>query len=140
MKIQDQIAPLYKGILSSKVLKMNLTETKATCHDCLRAKKCSSLKEYFRADLKCCTYQPFLPNYIVGAILSDPEIAAVTKHLITDRIQADQFVLPIGLFPSFSFQVEFINRDLHQFGQREDWLCPFFNKEENQCNIWRSLS
>ncbi len=133
----DQLAPLYQGILNPKILKINLNETKATCHDCLRSKKCSSLKEYFRADLKCCTYQPFLPNFIVGAILSDPEISEPTKKLITDRIESDQFVLPIGLFPSFSFQVEFTNRDLHQFGQTESWLCPFFNKVENQCNIWR---
>lgn len=88
----------------------------------------------YRKDLKCCTFQPFLPNFLVGKILqSQLPSADVVKH----KILNDDFALPIGIIPSFSFQQQFNNKSLGEFGNRADWLCPYYNREQQNCGIWQ---
>src|SRR5580693_4453888 len=70
-------------------------EPRATCSDCAMCDKGEAKGElrkgYFHPEIKCCTYHPTLPNYLVGAALRDtsPEFAVGRERLrkkLVDRI------------------------------------------------------
>lgn len=126
MQISSQISGVYQDLLSSTILKFNPVEIKATCHQCNEKK--------YKPSLKCCTYHPFLPNYIVGKILFDDSMGA---GIVRKKIQKRQFCLPIGVVPSVRYQVEFHKNKDKNFGRNADWLCPFYSKDDQNCHIWK---
>ncbi len=138
MKIKYQVPRLYEGLLPKDLLQMDPQETKATCDSCIMARPKNSGEIFYEPDLKCCTFYPFLPNYVVGAILSDESGAAPgVVESIRGKIKNREYVLPIGLVAPPSYQVPFNHRKKNEFGRREDWLCPYFNREKQNCGIWR---
>ena len=46
-----------------------------------------------------------------------------------DKIRRREYALPIGMVAPVRYQMEFNKRKENEFGQREDWLCPYFNRE-----------
>ena len=137
MKFKHLTPPLYSEILSHEILRMDLNETKATCDQCLRARPPTPLKDRYQNHLKCCTYYPLVPNFAVGAILADSTGRYdYAQKVIRKIIQKRQYSLPIGLLPPVAYQLEFRNRKDGEFGQKEDWLCPYFHQEKNQCSMW----
>jgi hypothetical protein len=40
------------------------------------------------------------------------------------------------MLPSVRYQVEFNQKKEKGFGQREDWLCPYFDHQNQNCGIW----
>ena len=122
----------YKRILPTSVLNLEINETKATCDACIKVPQ-------YEENLKCCTFHPFLPNYLIGKILRDEEktptfVSEVLQHKISKR----QYVLPLGIVAPVSYQVEFNELKSKQFGKREDWLCPYYDKVQDRCGIWRN--
>lgn len=123
---------LYKQILPSDILTLNIHETKATCDACIKVPQ-------YKANLKCCTFHPFLPNYLVGQILLDQKtkpsfVTEVLQHKISKR----QYSLPLGIVAPVSYQVNFNELKAKLFGRREDWLCPYYDKTLDRCGIWRN--
>jgi hypothetical protein len=135
MKFKYLTAPVYKNLFSSEILDMEPQETKATCHSCLMSKTVIPKAKRYREDLKCCTFYPFLPNYAVGAVLSDPKLAK-GREVIENIIKENKYSLPIGLVPPVKYQMTFRKRKPGDFGNIETWLCPYFDKTGNQCSIW----
>jgi hypothetical protein len=123
--------PLYHRLFAHEILDFELRETKATCHACAMAPK-----EY-RADLKCCTFEPFLPNYLVGAALQSASTFASTLEVLREKIKERRLALPIGVAAPLRFQIEFNHRERGDFGNREEWLCPYYSKETQNCGIWK---
>lgn len=138
MKIKYQVPRLYEGLFPKDLLQMDPQETKATCDSCIMARPKNRGEIFYEPDLKCCTFYPFLPNYVVGAILSDESGAAPSAvESIRSKIKNREYSLPIGLVAPPSYQVPFNHRKKNEFGRREDWLCPYFNHEKQNCGIWR---
>ncbi|HEY8271948.1 MAG TPA: hypothetical protein VIG33_13745 [Pseudobdellovibrionaceae bacterium] len=138
MKLKYQLPRIYEDLLPRGLLQIEPLETKATCDQCIMARPQNKGKIFYTPDLKCCTFYPFLPNYIVGAILtyetsSAPSAVAVIRSKIAKR----EYSLPLGLVAPPNYQVPYNQRRQNEFGQREDWLCPYFNKEQQNCGIWR---
>ncbi len=98
------------------------------CANCLMAKK-----GIYKGDLKCCTYFPFLPNYSLGACI---DYSSRFKEILKNKIKGREFVLPLGLMPSWSYRVAYRFKSSLDFGNREDLLCPFYVKSSGQCEIW----
>jgi hypothetical protein len=122
----------YQRILPTEILQLQINETKATCNACIKVPD-------YKENLKCCTFHPFLPNYLVGKILLDEQkktsfVTDVLQHKFSKR----QYVLPLGIVAPVSYQVEFNALKHKQFGQREDWLCPYYDKLQNRCGVWRN--
>lgn len=93
---------------------------------------------FYEAHLKCCTFYPFLPNFVVGSILSEEVPSAPSAvESIRRKIQMREYALPMGMVAPPSYQVPFNYREKNEFGRREDWLCPYFNSEQQNCGIWR---
>lgn len=138
MKIRHQISEIYASWLPSVLLDLDPIETKATCGTCAMAPSRHRGKTTYREDLKCCTYQPWLPNFIVGALLKDERPSSqLGRATILKKIEKRQYALPIGVLPPIPYQMEFNHREKDEFGWREDWLCPYFDRGSQNCGIWR---
>ena len=113
-------------------------ETHATCADCAMCKPADSPADpdahYFNPGVKCCTFLPALPNFLVGRILLEPDPAlARGRTSVGARIAAGVGLTPLGLGRS-------AGQDAHDpgpgFGRDEALLCPHYVREGGTCGIW----
>jgi Fe-S-cluster containining protein len=130
--LKYQLPEIYR-----KLLDFSQEETKATCANCAMAQSPKG-KVSYKADLKCCTFEPFIPNYLVGAILESKQTSTGAREAILLKIKKRQYALPIGLVADIPFQIRFQEKGPKDFGNREDLLCPYFNKDLNNCGIWKN--
>jgi Fe-S-cluster containining protein len=128
--IKYALPEIYHQILPGELLQAEISETKATCQQC-------NWKEY-QSHLKCCTYEPYLPNYLVGALFENPATSPEVLQILREKIRTHQYSLPIGMTASVRYQVQFNHREVKDFGNREDWLCPYYDRKNLNCGIWRS--
>ncbi|MES3038412.1 MAG: hypothetical protein V4736_10950 [Bdellovibrionota bacterium] len=137
MKLKTQLPKIYQVLLVPELLEAEVIETKATCNNCSMSPPQNKKAPFYKPDLKCCTYYPYLPNYLVGGILRDKEkLTPGLKSVMNGIIKRRQYALPIGIVAPVSYQVPFNQRKEGDFGQRADWLCPYFQKETSNCGIW----
>lgn len=125
-----QLPSFYKKYFPKELWSAQLTETKATCDKC-------NWPDY-DPKLKCCTYEPFLPNFLVGSALRSASISDSARDSFMRKIKQREYALPIGMIASPRFQVRFNHRDPEEFGNRADWLCPYYNHSLENCGIWKS--
>ncbi len=139
MKLKHQLPEIYKHLLPPELLEEEMVEKKATCKSCAMApqKRPAGSRITYEPNLKCCTFEPFMPNYLVGAILLEDKRFPVGAASIRRKIALREYALPMGLVPTIRFQVEFNQRKTGDFGNREDWLCPYFDRAHNNCGIWK---
>ncbi len=137
--LRDDLPEIYQQILPEDFLALSPIEQKATCNDCYKSKS-HAPKPHYNAQLKCCTYYPFIPNYLVGAILAaepganQPTRAQATlRELLKDR----RYVLPIGVCAPPGYQMKFTANRSVAFGKDADLLCPFFEYQTGHCGVWR---
>jgi Fe-S-cluster containining protein len=88
----------------------------------------------FKAELKCCTYFPFVPNFGLGAMLkAHGESARVRIRAAAQK----GLLLPLGLFASPEQEALVRKAGPKGFGRRRDLLCPFYDTNVNACSMWR---
>lgn len=132
LPFESLLPRFYTQILPEEILKLPIQESVATCHDCVEVPK-------YQPDLKCCTFHPFLPNYLVGQILEDQKSApSFVTEVLQHKISKQEYVLPLGAVAPVKYQVEFNKYREAQFGQDPDWLCPYYDKKKSMCGIWRN--
>lgn len=132
MAFKQVLPEVYQKFLDRKILNLDIAETKATCDNCLRARD-KRFPYSYEANLKCCTFVPFIPNFAVGGILAQK----LDGHKVIEKmIEESRFALPLGIFPDFDYQYRFINKKQHDFGNRKDLLCHYYDTEKNRCSIW----
>lgn len=127
--LKYQLPDIYHKIFPSELLAATLGEKKATCEAC-------NWKDY-QPHLKCCTYEPYLPNYLVGALFESSATHPGALKALRSKIENREFALPVGMMASVKYQVAFNNREPQDFGNRADWLCPYYNRESQNCGIWK---
>ena len=137
MILKYQLPQIYSNLLPREILEFAPQETKATCETCAMARPRNKEKIHYREDLKCCTFHPFIPNFMVGALFNESS-STKAHEIFRGKIERREYALPIGMVAPVKYQAEFNNREEHEFGQREDWLCPYYNKENQNCNVWRN--
>jgi hypothetical protein len=128
--LAHQLPDIYRKLLPEKLLKAEIRETKATCSNCNWPA--------YQPTLKCCTYEPFLPNFLIGALFESAATAPSALKALRFKIEKRQFSLPIGMTASVKYQVAFNNRQEADFGNIKEWLCPYYNQEQNNCGIWKN--
>lgn len=79
----------------------------------------------FDANVKCCAYTPFVPNFALGKILleSDVDVFAALRGRVR--------VTPLGLIPLG-------NESTSPSQAHESEACGFLNAASGLCNIWES--
>ncbi|MEO0812382.1 MAG: hypothetical protein AAFY60_05920, partial [Myxococcota bacterium] len=103
-------------------------EASATCANCRMVRR-----EEYRADCQCCTYYPEVPNFLLGMALEAPASRSLVERLI-----AEGHGLPTGFVPSpqtYTRAVIAYSKD--NFGKDPDILCPFMDRETQDCGIYR---
>ncbi|MCB0391517.1 MAG: hypothetical protein KDD58_09505 [Bdellovibrionales bacterium] len=121
-------------MLFEKVERIILGETFKSPLEAVNCQSCQmAIKGIYLEALKCCTYHPFLPNYMVGGILDGSKDGA---KIIKDKIEKKIFVLPLGVLPSWAYRQEHKFLNANEYGRNKDLLCPFFNSLEGSCKIW----
>lgn len=138
MRLDQVGSPNLSNYLLQVFGSLDVTEKKATCDDCYCSKASRGDLPYYDKNLKCCTFQPFLPNYVVGNLLSDPSVTESIKNNLRKKIQLREYALPMGIFVPVAYQVKFNSREPEDFGNRTDFLCPYFDHNKKNCGIWKN--
>ena len=141
--LREVLPPIYGPLLPGFFDRPAIVETRATCADCAMCDKsgtepASLLVAFFRPDIKCCSYHPTLPNYLVGAALSDdaPELA-LGRQRIREKIARRIGVTPAWLSAPRKYLVLLGAARESSFGRSDALLCPYFERESGGCSIWR---
>ena len=130
------IPKYYHQLFSSELLNFPMIEKRADCSKCSLAEGRSPDKRAYLPHLKCCTFHPFKPNYVLGQILLDKNIPVEVKLRIETKIEELDFAIPIGMLAPLNFQLDFSKRKAGDFGNRADWLCPYYDTQKNNCGVW----
>lgn len=140
--IRSALPPIYAHVLSPIFDAPKVEESRATCDACQmcdqgeKGPRAEAATTFFHPDTKCCTFYPALPNYLVGAILSDerPEMEE-GKRRIREKIAAKVGVLPQRLAPSKKWSVLYAAAMESSFGRSALLKCPYLG-EDSRCTIW----
>lgn len=106
---------MVKSSCLYKIDQLSVSESAVNCD------KCAS-------DFKCCTYRPFIANYIAGHM--------IYKYGITAAQLQDWDWLPVGLAPDLSYRKKFQKERGWGFGSNESILCSFYEKSSGRCKVW----
>ena len=112
-------------------------EYKSTCANCAMAPRDAAHADHqrtFTAAERCCTYNPYLPNFVVGRILrrGDDGARAMLARLRT----LDDGVSGSGVGPA-SATSGYYSQNLEQFGRFTNYRCPYWRGGVEACSIWR---
>lgn len=117
-------------------------ETEATCSDCSMCKPMveQTLSDHrFNPETKCCTYFPYLPNFLVGKIFldEDPAFAVGRQTFLKVYHEGSALITPLGVDPPLSYQQRY-SPDMPGFGQQLEMRCPYYlNESGGLCGIWK---
>jgi hypothetical protein len=133
-------APWVEEILGGPVPE----ERHATCATCAMcephaATAATASMTRFDPTTKCCTYTPGLPNFLVGAILSDDDPgAAAGRESVRKRIARCEGVTPLGLQTPLQDAVIYKYAAGELFGRHGGLRCPHYVSDAGGlCGIWR---
>ncbi|MBC7419295.1 MAG: hypothetical protein H7328_01085 [Bdellovibrio sp.] len=135
MQLNLILPSIYKNFLNTSVLKLDVTENKATCDNCLRSRD-KRFSYTYKAHLKCCTFHPYLPNFAVGALLEENLVSPGLSKL-KEKIETREFAFPVGVMAPFDYQFQFLSKEESDFGNEESLLCPYYDTTQNRCSIWQ---
>jgi hypothetical protein len=110
-------------------------ESRTTCHACPQAQIPGGPEDPDRRylhDVRCCTYQPRLPNYLAGRALRRGGVGA-------DRIRARIRREPegVGVFGIHGTRAQAERYSAGTFGRDRELTCPFWVPGPLSCSIWR---
>lgn len=145
VRIKDTVSPTLRRLLARAEWATDLPETRAKCDQCIQARGATAI---YKDSLKCCTFFPSLPNFMVGAIL-DSDLPG--RHWLQTRLRAqgdfapdpqrvsksEAVAVPLGIFPAIDYQRRWHARQPQGYGNDETLLCPHFISQGGRCGIWR---
>ena len=139
VRIIDKLPAIYSQFLPTFFLNPIPVETSATCMNCVMLERSESEQnspKFFSAELKCCTHHPQLPNYLVGALLSETDHNHDTgRRCVADKIAARTSITPLGLLRPKKYTLLIKNTAHGYFGRSKALLCPFYEKSTGTCTI-----
>lgn len=98
--------------------------------DCAR---CPLAGDPFLPDVRCCTYQPALPNFFAGRALRRGGVGA---ERVRARIARADGVGPLGISPPDGWAEQYARERDAGFGRDPSWRCPFWVEGPLSCSIW----
>lgn len=112
------------------------TEVKATCAACPRADtEDPPGPDRFLPDVRCCTYHPSLPNFLVGRVLAREDVGAAKMRA---RLRASRAgVTAGGVGDSWLGHLRYEADGRAGFGRDRRLTCPYWAEGALSCSIWR---
>jgi hypothetical protein len=137
--IIDKLPKIYQNFLP-RFFKNNIPEeTAATCNNCAMWEGSGPGFPggvYFSEESKCCTHYPNLPNYLVGALLSNSSSELeVGRSRILKTIKIRIGITPHGILRPKKFQLLLKNSEKEFFGRSKSLICPFYERKKGKCTI-----
>jgi hypothetical protein len=112
-------------------------ESFATCSDCaMRPRDNQILPEHrlvFKAESRCCTYHPDLPNFLAGRALRRGGIGA---EKIRARLEHLETRYATGIVRPPELEKLYQELGKTSFGNREELTCPYWVSGEHNCTIY----
>jgi hypothetical protein len=145
MSTTGPLPPLYARWMAEALSGPIPDETRAECSDCNMTRRPDREPppvQPFASDTKCCTYQPELHNFLVGAILADTDKGvAWAKEVIAMRMQRRTGVTPVGIraepFKQLVYE-RIVDQSPAAFGRLREIRCPYYlNHDGGRCGVWR---
>lgn len=139
----ETLPPLHAQWLKELLKISPPPETKATCATCRLCESPATKgkeKIYFSPLSKCCTYTPYLPNFLVGRVLLEADEKAVPgRTRVQQRIAQKIAVTPLGLGRTQEYLQNYSQAvDSGEFGQHAELVCPYYLAEQGGlCGIWQ---
>ncbi len=140
----ETLPPLYQKWAASLLSAPIPRERVATCADCAM---CVPKEEqhagvgYFQRSLKCCTYFPKLPNYLVGRALDGDNPGAERLRAFIAGEAGEAKANLLGVFPGTHYSVIYSATSTDGFGKDPGLLCPYAIEAEGpegpRCGIWQ---
>jgi hypothetical protein len=109
-------------------------ESRATCLDCAMCEP-NAQEEAFDPVTKCCTYVPYLPSFLVGAILADDSVPPSAASALRARIAAGDAVTPLGVGRTLPERALY-DRPGFAFGRERTVRCPY-QVDGGMCGVWK---
>lgn len=142
MNLRQILPHVHRHLLPALFDESVPEESLATCDRCAMAlpdvlPECTP-EGFFRPDVKCCSFHPNLPNFLVGAILADDsaEMAAGRERLRA-RLDLRTGVGPVWLAAPRKYTLLFLASRKTSFGRSLILRCPYFDPSASHCSIWR---
>lgn len=137
--IISQLPSIYVGLLPELFSQLEAPDEKyATCANC--AMVCEGKQDRqvrYSPDIKCCTYYPSVPNFLVGAILSEPNDMDEGKKRIMNQIRKRRASSPVGVYAPRIYHAMYQRGHGQGFGRSARLVCPYFDSNGGLCTIWR---
>jgi hypothetical protein len=89
---------------------------------------------YYHPQVKCCTFQPLMFNFLLGGVLDDPTVLA--RPEIERQIDQAPSVTPIGILPHAGFSLLY-RHSSPAFGRSLSLRCSYYIEEGGLCGVWR---
>lgn len=77
---------------------------------------------------KCCTYRPFIANFLVGSFAGGP--------VWIESLFEEWDFLIVGFAPNIKYRRHFFKKGKWGFGTDATLLCTFYEKKSGGCQIW----
>lgn len=140
--LRGKLAPIYHPLMGELFDRPEVHEPRATCDKCAMCDQGGGapvVMDYFNPELKCCTYLPNLPNYLVGAILAEGPSMAEGQKRIRERITKRTAVSPCWVGPPRKYLMMMMaSRGTNTFGRAKTMICPYYDAtKSDSCTIWK---
>lgn len=111
-------------------------EPLSDCGDCVMAPEHVAIgveRFAFDPDVRCCSYHPDLPNFLIGRALRR---GGQSARMIRERLAIDDGIDAWGVEPDEGYKER---DDAHPngFGVSVDMRCPFWVGGDHACGIWQ---
>ncbi len=108
-------------------------EPRSSCADCAMCRPANPATPAFSPRVKCCTFQPSLPNFLVGAALSDERTSEHARAALRRRITERRGATPLYLERTpDEEQAQELGKA--GYGQDPSLLCDYH--EDGRCGMW----
>jgi hypothetical protein len=132
----DGLPALYRSLLPVQLALDPPRETLATCGDCPMTVAVEGGVSMSPAT-KCCTYQPVVPNYLVGALLADRNPASREGRLrVRARIAHGGGATPLALRPPPKLELLCGAMQKGSLGRAPSLVCGYYDAGSGACTIW----
>lgn len=138
----DALPGVYERFLPELFQETIPSEGLTTCADCAMVCKSGDPElpgiRYYSPDTKCCTYHPYLPNFLVGGLLADGDLDADEgRHRIRQKIGERVGVTPMGISAPVEYSRWYVQFATGGFGVTRSKLCPYHDSPSGNCTVWK---
>jgi hypothetical protein len=140
--LSSTLPPLYAAWMHQMLAGPIPEETQATCANCAMCAKAgdppANSTLFFHPQVKCCTYLPRLPNFLVGRLLADddPDFAP-GRITVEERLQRGVAVTPLGFGRDAVYTLLYQQGANAAFGRSRALRCPHYIEEGGRCGVWK---